>query len=73
MEAYADYLAARARLLAVLESDDAAIAREYYRSQARPLDEARIERIHGVAQEMDRCQSATREQLAKWSARLWKA
>lgn len=75
-KAFEQYTVARDALIQTLNDGDSAIAREYYRSKARPLDEAKIERIRGVAQQIDayrrKGDSPDADTLARWSQALWK-
>ena len=59
-EPYRAFVDARNALLKSISADDSEISREYYRSRARPLNEADLEVIHGVAEKLQRCAANNR-------------
>lgn len=65
------------RLTKALWEEDARAARLYYQSGARPLDEARLNAIHGIADRIDKHRKAnsypTQAEMDQWSLGLWNA
>jgi hypothetical protein len=73
--AYQRFLRAKQVLLAALDEGEWAAAREYYKSKARPLDQARIYRVNTIAEQVDKHRKArtvpTAAEMEKWSTVLW--
>lgn len=63
------------RLTKALWEEDARAARLYYQSEARPINEAIKELVHGIAAKIDTHRKdksfPSHDEMATWSAILW--